>query len=506
MAVEYLTGKEARDTIKSTFHKVRELVAPTMGAKGRMAVIDQVMGQPIITDDGVTVVKHLANFTGFEKPIMKSMIEGAHNTEREAFDGTTLTILMTDELYAKGYDMIEAGQHPQDVADYIEAEVLKIIDAIEVHEMNDERVKHVATIATKMPAMGEIVEMAYKKAGKAMDVIIEHKPGSRGINLEHSKGITISCGFQTQMLNPSKENVTFSKFTKAKIALLKSGNMTEHMIRNFFNSIPQDEVGVPIIFAITENFNNEAMRVIIEFMTENRLPFQFIFMNEPYPDDLYLDLAALSDGVVLDPQSGVKDYLYEHCGTFESGEIRVDKSILVGSGSNAKRVTYYTNRLKDKKYKLSQIEEQMIRTRLAGLTSGLVKLIVGTPTLLEFSAIRLKLDDAIGAVRKAWEDGVVRGAGKALYNLKAEFKDFADILTIPHETILGNAGIEKLPTYKVHRNGWDVVKNKRVDLLESGIIDSAASIKYALIHATSIACNYLRCYVLIKEEDPKRKA
>ena len=152
------------------------MVVPTMGAKGLLVALDDDFGKCTLTDDGVTVAKQAIHMDGLDKMIAVDMIEAAATTEKEALDGTTLTILMTNELYKLGYNMIKKGKHPQVVADLIEKEI-KIARAdlnLQRMQLADKHVKDVATISTKIPMVGEIVADAYKECGKDMNVLIEH--------------------------------------------------------------------------------------------------------------------------------------------------------------------------------------------------------------------------------------------------------------------------------------------------------------------------------------------
>jgi chaperonin GroEL len=118
--------------------------------------------------------------------------------------------------------------------------------------------------------------------------------------------------------------------------------------------------------------------------------------------------------------------------------------------------------------------------------------------------IKLKLDDAIGAVKCAIDSGIVLGGGKALYNLSFDFPKLTKVLQAPLNTIINNAGIKinKKIRKVLNKNdliGIDVKDGTLVNLLNVGIIDSYQSIDNALINSSSIASNYLRGYTLIKK-------
>jgi chaperonin GroEL (HSP60 family) len=68
------------------------------------------------------------------------------------------------------------------------------------------------------------------------------------------------------------------------------------------------------------------------------------------------------------------------------------------------------------------------------------------------------------------------------------------------ETILLNAGLtmtEQLARNQLH--GLDANTGLEVDLYEAGIVDSYTSIETAIKNAESIACSYLRSYILINQ-------
>jgi chaperonin GroEL len=253
---------------------------------------------------------------------------------------------------------------------------------------------------------------------------------------------------------------------------------------------------------VTPDFNPEAMRIIIETSMNNNMTFQFIFLNEGATEDLYLDLAALTGAKIQDPSYGIKEYTFDMCGTVE--QIRINSnSTVINHPSNFRveeRIEKYKEKLESGKYNLTEKDRVMITNRLGSLTNKLVKLWVGAPSLLEFSAIKLKLDDAIGAIKKAFQFGVVIGGGKALYNLRNEFKEFSWVLEAPHRQILQNAGHE-VPDYRTSAWGIDVATGKKVEYIEHGIIDGYASIRESLINASSIAVPYLKMYTLIKEDE-----
>ena len=164
--------------IGNTFQKIADIVTPTMGAKGRMAIINDEFGRPMLTDDGVTVAKMCMTLDGFEKMVAISMVEAASNTEKKAYDGTTLTTLLTNEFYKQGRRWVKRGMHPQQAADKLVEEVNKLrynINTRPLKELTPKQVKDLANITTKIPFIGDLVAQAYIKAVSTMNIVIEHE-------------------------------------------------------------------------------------------------------------------------------------------------------------------------------------------------------------------------------------------------------------------------------------------------------------------------------------------
>lgn len=495
------------DIIGKTFQEIADIVTPTMGAKGRMAIINDEFSRPILTDDGVTVARECLSMEGFEQMVAKSMIEAAANTEKTAFDGTTLTILLTNELYKQGKQWIDKdGLHPQTAADKLQTLVERVRDELNTCTMNTtaERVKALANITTKIPLIGELVYQSYISSNGSMNILVEHDRKGTGHSVEVTEGMVLDSGyFSNEMRQLCNEGDT-TVFKKAHIALLAEGMLSNIAINEFFMSIPESAIRDPFVFVITKAFNPESLKMLLDTLVGNQLTFQFIFINDSNPDELFLDIAAKTSGLIQSAAFGTSNYLFQHCGIADV-TIELDKTTIIAAGDADKiqiRKDMYEKELKDNQFNTGANRYATITRRLASLSTGVTKIKLACPTITEYMTLRLKLDDAIGAVKCATKHGLVPGGGKTLYNLskKPQFNDIKEPLQQPMKKILENAGIRVKAQKLLHlgsNEGYDVKTGKVVNLIQSGIIDSFDSIDTALKNAGSIASNYLRAYILI---------
>ena len=498
--------------IKKTFQKIADIVTGTMGAKGRMAVINDEFGRPILTDDGVTVAKECLHLEGFENMLAIAMVEASSNTEKVAYDGTTLTVLLTNELYKQGLRWVKRGMHPQIAADKLLTLVNQVRQQLIVNKFkpSKKQIQQLATITTKIPLIGELVAKAYDKAGDSMNVTIEHDRKELNHSIEHTDGMIINAGYFTKELGQLCNDGDKTVFTNAHLVLLAEGQLTQIDLSNFFKSIPQDNIKDPFVFFITNAFNPESMKMLLDTLISNQITFQMVFLNEANPEEVFLDIAAKTDGLIQSSALGTSEYLFNYCGLADSITIEADKTTIIRNTIDKKklesRIQDYKKEIKDKKYTLGSIRENQITRRLANLESGVTKIKIAVPTITEYMTIKLKLDDAIGAVKCAIKNGVLIGGGKALYNLGiTTFKELRKPLTAPMKTIIKNSGLKVTlnNSLLIKTNpeiGMNVKTGEVVNLIGDGIIDSFDSIDKALENAVSIAANYLRAYIIIKKD------
>ena len=495
--------------IGETLQEIADIVTPTMGPKGRLAVLSDDFSRPFLTDDGVTVAKELLKINDpFKQMIAISVVEASSNTEKSAFDGTTLTVLLLNEFYKDGIKLITSGMHPQTAADLIKQNADLVANKLSEHriklnESNSEKlIRDVSYITTKIPEIGELVYEAYTYAGESMNVIIEHDRKSIVSSVEHIDGMIVNSGYFSNELQKLAGEDGIWKRDNAKIFLLSEGILTVNGLKNLFGSIP--DKNTPVVFVFDRNYNPEMLKSLIENLSANQFDFMLMFINDSRPDEIFLDIAAKTNGKIQSATYNTTDYLYEYAGTADHIEIEIDKSTIISKGDKnevKRRLDAYKKELKDNEFTTGYVRADVINRRMANLGAGVTKINVAAQSVTEYRTIRFKLDDAIGAVRCALRDGVLLGSGKALFMLSQDYPIIETSLQAPMKTILENAGYE-LDINKILGDEWigiDARTGLEVNLLNAGIVDSYTSIETAIKNASSIATSYLRAYILINQ-------
>jgi thermosome len=105
-------GKGAQSNNIAAAKAVADAVRSTLGPRGMDKMLVDSMGDVVITNDGVTILKEI----DIEHPAAKMLVEVAKTQDEECGDGTTTAVILAGELLKKSEYMIEANIHPTIIA------------------------------------------------------------------------------------------------------------------------------------------------------------------------------------------------------------------------------------------------------------------------------------------------------------------------------------------------------------------------------------------------------
>ena len=221
------------------------------------------------------------------------------------------------------------------------------------------------------------------------------------------------------------------------------------------------------------------------------------------------DLATVTGATFVSKDSGLrlKDVKLEHLGSAKKIEISKYHTTMADGATDYDALDERVERLKAQIEETKSLHEaERMQERITRLSSAIAVIRIGGATEIEVTEKKHRVEDALEAVRSAQEDGVVPGGGTAL--LKAA--NNIEIKPTNSDQLRGaQALIEAClaPITQILKNAEissDIVVNVRTekfeDLIESGVIDPAKTVKCALRNAASAAGTLLttNCAVLRK--------
>ncbi len=492
-----LLGRDAQRMNIMAGKVLAETVRTTLGPKGMDKMLVDSLGDIVVTNDGVTILKEM----DIEHPAAKMLVEVAKTQEDEVGDGTTTAVIIAGELLKKAENLLDQDIHPTIVAmGYRQAaekaqEILNSI-AIEADD-KDTLIKVAMTAVTgkgtekaRRP-LAELVVDAVKQVQENGDVDTDH------IKIEKKDGAVVDESTLVQGVIIDKERVhpgMPKKVDNAKIALLNS-------------AIEVKETEVDAEIRITDPTQMQA----------------FIEQEEQMIKDMVTKIVD-SGAQVLFCQKGIDDLAQHYLAKADVMAVRRVKKSDIDKLSKATGAKVVSN-IED--LSAADIGEAGLvsEKRISGeemifvedcKEAKAVTLLVRGSTNHVVDEIERAVDDAIGVVAATVEDGkVVAGGGAPEIELAKKLKDyaesisgreqlavtaFAEALEVVPKTLAENAGLDSIDSLvdlrAAHETssymGLNVFEGDVADMYEAGVIEPHRVKKQAIQSAAEAAEMILR--------------
>lgn len=487
MQDKVILKQEAIDKIIGGVNHLADAVKITMGAKGKFALLEDVNGMvPSLTKDGATVADRVKSTDEFEELGIRMVREATNRSLLEVQDGTTTATVLCQALVNNGYNNTEV------IKTYKEElpKVLKALDKVS-KRATQKQIRQVATLAANGDKeVGSIVSKAYKEVGKNGYIKVETTALDK-TTLEVKDGFTVDSGLISAYF------VTDSKSMECQMqdcfVLVLRDNLTR--LEDIYPYIEYSSRQDKALMIFGGDINQDILQNIL--VNNAKGNFRVVFVRVPDNAEnqtkIAHDIAATTGAEVT---SVLEDVDLEYLGQADTITVRQGSTSITTKED-------LTDYVKELEAELPTTElDAFLKRRIQNLTSKMVTIKVGGLTDLDLRERRDRIDDAVGAAKSAYKEGVVPGAGNALahvaYSLDLD-PLFAEALSRPMYTILENAEIKpNAECYEKLDKGFNVATGEFVDSLkDEGILDSTHSVKSALEAAVSVACNILNTECLI---------
>ncbi|MCQ5376375.1 MAG: thermosome subunit, partial [Methanomassiliicoccales archaeon] len=222
-------GKDAQYNNIMAARAIADAVRSTLGPRGMDKMLVDSMGDVVITNDGVTILKEI----DVEHPAAKMLVEVAKTQDEECGDGTTTAVVLAGELLKKAVDLIDANVHPTIISGGYRLAAQKAIEYLDAIAMpvsiNDkETLKKIAMTAMMSKAVSGVRAHMADLAVEAVTSIAENVDGKWTVDLDNIQVVKKQGGAMedTQLVKGvilDKEPVHPAmpkRVEKAKIALV----------------------------------------------------------------------------------------------------------------------------------------------------------------------------------------------------------------------------------------------------------------------------------------------
>jgi thermosome len=474
-----------------------ETVRTTLGPKGMDKMLVDGLGDIVVTNDGVTILKEM----DIEHPAAKMLVEVAKTQEDEVGDGTTTAVIIAGELLKKSEGLLDSDIHPTIIAmGYRKAaeKAQEILDEIAIDDVDSEILLKVAMTAMTGKGTEAAREPLAKLIVEAVEAVEEDGVvDTDNIKIEKKDGAVVEESSLVEGVIVDKERVhpgMPSEIKDAKIALV-----------NAPLEVKETEMDAEI--TITDPAQMQA----------------FIEQEEKMVKDM-VDKVVAAGANVLFAQKGIDDLAQHYLS--KAGVLavrRVKKSDIekLSRATGASVITNLDDLTEDDLGIAGTVEERKISgeemifvEECSGAKS--VTLFVRGSTKHIVDEIVRAIEDAIGVVAATVEDDkVVAGGGAPEIAMAKKLKDyaesisgreqlavnaFAEALEIVPKTLAENAGLDSIDSLVDLRAaqedsfymGLDVFTGEVADMKEAGVIEPKRVKKQAIQSASEAAEMILR--------------
>lgn len=505
MYKKVLFEQEARNKILDGVNIVTRAVASTLGPRGQNVIFEESMF-PTITKDGVTVAQQVFLEDKFENMGVMIARQAAEDTNREAGDGTTTTIVLLQKILEEGHKAVAAGMNPILIKKGMDEALKQIIESLDKQTRkieNDEKKLQVAMIsANNDKEIGDLIVEVINKVGT--DGVVTVTPSnSLKTEVVYVNGTELNSGFESHVFINDRKRLSVAMDNPKIIISTDSISLQSQLIPIIQKLI---EAGHKNLILLADKIEGSALAFLVQNFLQGK--FTCVPVSLPsfgdYQRDLIYDLAALTGATVLGTQDAkkIEEADIDDCGTVESIIIDRDSTILSGTSPNIQDRIDETKALLEGEKDL--FNKEKLKDRLGRLTGSIANIKVGGASSTEQIEMKYRIEDSLNATKAAIEEGVVAGGGMALlecqeyiicndkdgkeYNMGIEIVNKA--LSSPLKMIADNSGQigdAVVGMVQAHKLGYNALTNTYVDLFKAGIIDPKKVVRNEIINAVATA-------------------
>ena len=434
--MKILFGNDARQQIKSGIDKCCDIVKVSLSAQGKNVLIFNGTNTEII-NDGVSIAKAVDVKDEVEMAGIQLAKQCANKTNEDAGDGTTTTLVLLQSILNEIIQPIQT-ENTRELRDRLFEEANEVLNKVEVKQIEtNEDVYNLANTASLDPTIADIIASIYNELGKDAQISIE----------------------ETYRNVLEKEIINGIKFESKKADKFSEDNQTiedcDVMVLDKVNTIDDLQDGVKraigkgrkYLAVIANSFSHSSLVSILGLRDFNILPIEYKMLANM--DDVKDFAGDEVKKIIITPEST----------TLIGGTGKVDEKI---------------EKLKEKLAKEeSAYERENLEKRIANLQGKVAIIRVGKDTDVARNEAVLKVEDALGTVKGAYEMGYCKGGGLALSELDYRFNVYKQICE--------NAGSE-------------------IEISDT-VIDSFKTVKHSLLNAISTATSVLMVEAALIKED-----
>lgn len=506
---EILFEEEARNALRDGIDQLAEVVAVTLGPRGRNVGLQAKWGSPTITADGSSIANEVELKDPFRNMGVAMGKEVAAKIKEKSGDGTTTGIVLLRALVQGGVKNIAAGGNPTAIKRGMEKaleRMLKEIDALVLPVKKADEVRNIAIVsASGNQEIGTTMARCFEKGGKESVIAIEEGKGTE-TTVETVEGMQLDRGYVSAYFCTNQQRL----IAEMENPLLLITDKKISSAQEILSILQYVATAGKELLIIADEIEGDALSTLV--VNKLRGTLKIVAIKAPGFGDrrkaMLEDIAILTGAQVVAEEKGLllREAQADLLGQADRVVVEKEKTTIVGGKGSGKEIKGRIAQIDGEiKKATSSYDKEKLEERKAKLQGGVILVKVGAHTESEMKKNKQIYQDSLNATRAALEEGIVPGGGIALLRASRAASDLklnkeeavgAQILfhasEAPFRQIAINSGYDPSlmleEVIKKGKNvGFNAVTEKVEDLLKAGVIDPVKVVKNSLLHAVSMA-------------------
>ncbi len=414
---EIIFEEEARTKLLDGINKLADVIAVTLGPKGRNVGLEK-WGAPTITNDGNSIVRDIDLKDSFENMGVSMAKEVATKIKEKCGDGTTTGTLLLRALVRTGLKQVTSGASPIALKRGMEKAVEAVIAELERSVTPVKTAEETLSIATVSASgnreIGEMISEAMEKVGRSGVITIEEAKG-RDTTIELVEGMQFDRGYLSPYFCTDMEKMIV-ELQNPQILLV---NKKIASVQEFLPVLQLVAASGKELLIIAEDIEGDALSTLV--VNKLRGTLKVTAVKAPGFGDrrkaMLEDIAIITGGTLITEEAGInlKDVDASVLGGAEKITITKDNTTIV-NGSGKEDLIMSRVRLieTEMKHTESSYDKEKLEERKAKLSGGVAVIRVGAATEPELKNRKQMFEDSLNSTKAALEEGIVPGGGVAL--------------------------------------------------------------------------------------------
>lgn len=470
--------QEGRQKLIEGVNLIADAVEKTYGPQGKNVCI-QYPTSVKITKDGATVAAAVNDPDPFISMGIDIMKDISVKTAETIGDGSTTSLVLARALVNEFKD----EPNPIELSRELNKDSQNVINWLKEHKKevtNSEELVKVATLsANNDTSIGKIVAEAFDRVGK--DGIVQFiESGDVQDHVEYTEGFRIDSGFSSP-----------------------------YFVNNFKGQCVLDNVMVYISDTKMEE-TKKVQELAGRAMVANK---SLLLIAPQFDSEIIINLARnlydkngndkLKSCTVQSPEHRTfRDTLLEDLRLLLGDTMCCDKVVIdqntttfIGTEGNTEKIKERIEQIRQivEEGKVSELEMNFHKKRLANFTSGIATIYVGGYSEVEVKERKDRVEDAVMATQAALDKGILPGSGFISRVPKEVAGKLYSVLQIPYQLLSNGKPIADCDYWE----GFNFKTGEFGNLYDMGVIEPFAVTENCLLNAVSTASLILTCDCLI---------